>query len=272
MRIGLSAGHTLTGKGTGAIGYINESKENREMFKLVKKYLEQLGHTVYDCTVDSGSDYLERQVALANKYKCDVVVQIHFNAFNTTDKEMGTETLYCEGSKEGKVYADKVHNKLKTLFIDRKVKSDIETGRKLYWLRNTNAPSILIEVCFVDSKADTNKYNSNKNKIAKLITEGLTGQVISENPTNNKPNESYQIGTYKKDVVVTPNIGVNVRSGRGTNFAILNKFTQNKVVNIWYIDKDSKGELWGSCSSEKKDTEGKNITGYIHMDYVKPKQ
>lgn len=37
MRIALSAGHTLTGDGTGADGFINESTENRIMFDLVKK-------------------------------------------------------------------------------------------------------------------------------------------------------------------------------------------------------------------------------------------
>lgn len=35
---------------------------------------------------------------------------------------------------------------------NRGAKSDV---RELYWLSHTKAPAILIEVCFVDSKADT---------------------------------------------------------------------------------------------------------------------
>ena len=94
MKIALSAGHTLSGKGTGAVGYINESKENRVMFDLVKKWLVADGHTVYACNVDKADNYLQQQVALANKQTVDVAVQIHFNANTTTSSPMGTETLY----------------------------------------------------------------------------------------------------------------------------------------------------------------------------------
>ena len=37
MIIGLNAGHTLSGSGTGAIGFINEGVENRVLYKLVEK-------------------------------------------------------------------------------------------------------------------------------------------------------------------------------------------------------------------------------------------
>ena len=57
MKIALSAGHTLSGKGTGAVGYINESKENRVMFDLIKKWLVADGHTVYACTIDKSNNY-----------------------------------------------------------------------------------------------------------------------------------------------------------------------------------------------------------------------
>ena len=46
MKILISAGHTLTGKGTGAVGFINESQENRVLAKFITKYLEKLGHEV----------------------------------------------------------------------------------------------------------------------------------------------------------------------------------------------------------------------------------
>ena len=35
MRVLISAGHTLEGKGIGAIGYINESEENRVLSKII---------------------------------------------------------------------------------------------------------------------------------------------------------------------------------------------------------------------------------------------
>ncbi|WP_301951474.1 N-acetylmuramoyl-L-alanine amidase, partial [Clostridioides difficile] len=51
--------------------------------------------------------------------------------------------------------------------------------RGLYWLNHTIAPAILIEVCFVDSKADTDYYVNNKDKVAKLITEGILNKDIN---------------------------------------------------------------------------------------------
>lgn len=253
MKIALSAGHTLSGKGTGANGYINESQENRVMFDLVKKWLVADGHTVYACNVDKADDYLQQQVALANKQTVDVAVQIHFNANTTTSSPMGTETLYV--STKGKVFADRVNSKLATKFKNRGVKK----RTNLYWLNNCVAPTILIEVCFVDSKADTDIYLANKDAIAKLIAEGIVGRAIS---VPSQSDSSYSIGTYQKDVVITADV-LNVRNGRGAEFDKIGQFTKNSIVNVWYIDKAKDGSLWGSCSCNGK-------TGYIHMGYTKP--
>lgn len=253
MKIALSAGHTLSGKGTGANGYINESQENRVMFDLVKKWLVADGHTVYACNVDKADDYLQQQVALANKQTVDVAVQIHFNANTTTSSPMGTETLYV--STKGKVFADRVNSKLATKFKDRGVKK----RTNLYWLNNCVAPTILIEVCFVDSKADTDIYLANKDAIAKLIAEGIVGRTIS---VPSQSDSNYSIGNYQKDVVITADV-LNVRNGRGAEFDKIGQFTKNSIVNVWYIDKAKDGSLWGSCSCNGK-------TGYIHMGYTKP--
>ncbi|VIC75156.1 n-acetylmuramoyl-l-alanine amidase [Clostridioides difficile] len=86
---------------------------------------------------------------------------------------MGTETIYK--TNNGKVYAERVNDKLATVFENRGAKSDV---RGLYWLSHTKAPAILIEVCFVDSKADTDYYIKNKNTVAKLIAEGILNKKI----------------------------------------------------------------------------------------------
>ncbi|WP_235665307.1 hypothetical protein [Clostridioides difficile] len=43
MKVALVPGHTLTGKGTGATGYIDEGKENRILTDLIVKWLKQGG-------------------------------------------------------------------------------------------------------------------------------------------------------------------------------------------------------------------------------------
>lgn len=258
MRIALGAGHTISGAGSGAVGYLNESKENRVMFDLVKKWLVKDGHTVYDCTVDYSSNYLPQAVALANKQTTDVAVQIHFNANVTTSSPMGTETLYH--SSKGKVFAERVNTKLATKFKNRGVKY----RDNLYWLKNCIAPTILIETCFCDSKADADIYNANKDQIAKLIAEGIVGRTISGS-TSSTPSGNFQVGTYQKDVIVHTGDGsnLNVRSGRGAEFSKIGSFADGTRVNVWYIDKAKDGSLWGSCSCNGK-------TGYIHMSYVRP--
>src|SRR5699024_731725 len=192
MKILVSAGHTITGKGTGAVGFINESQENRVLAKYMVNYLKKLGHEVDYHEVNSGSDYISQQAKKANEKKYDVVVQIHFNHSDDATAN-GTEVIYR--SSKGKVFAQRVQDKLKTEFKDRKIKHDInDLKRDLGWLRLTNDPAILIETCFVSNKADTDKYTSNREKIAKLIEEGLTDQTI-----NDTTDKFYKVGlgTYK---------------------------------------------------------------------------
>lgn len=236
MRIALSAGHTLFGKGTGANGYINESKENRVMFDLVKKWLVKDGHTVYTCNVDRSDTYLQQQVALANKQTTDVAVQIHFNANATTSSPMGTETLYV--SSAGKVFAERVNSKLATKFKNRGAKK----RTNLYWLNNCKAPTILVETCFCDSKADTDIYNSNKDQVAKLIAEGIVGRTISgdSTPTPGK----YPNGDYDRKGRTTANL--HVRTERNTNSTIVKTLpkgtvlTVNYCLNNWFSTYDHK--------------------------------
>lgn len=192
MRILICAGHTTSGKGTGAVGYINESTENRELAKKIVEYLK-----VSECEVDyyeinKADDYLQKQVSKANSKTYDLVVQIHFNANKTTDKPIGTETLYS--SNRGKPWAERVTNKLGNIYNQRGAKLRTD----LYWLNKTTAPAILIETCFVDSKADTDIYNSNKDKTAKLIAEALLNRTIPEAPSGgNHPLYAVCVGAWK---------------------------------------------------------------------------
>ena len=196
MKLLISAGHTLNpNKGCGAVGFINESQENRVLAKYIVNYLKKLGHEADYHEVNSGSDYINQQAKKANEKKYDVVVQIHFNSSDNATAN-GTEVIYR--SSKGKVFAQRVQDKLKTEFKDRKIKHDInDLKRDLGWLRLTNAPAILIETCFVSNKADTDKYTSNREKIAKLIAEGITDQAINDNTSTTDKFYKVCLGAYK---------------------------------------------------------------------------
>ncbi len=190
MKLAINAGHTITGVGTGAIGYINESKENREVAKLVIKMLKQLGHSVIDCTIDKSDNYLKDAVSIANNYKADLAVSIHFNAGGGT----GVETLVYDGNDITNKYAKSVNKEISSLgYKNRGVKQRPE----LYWLKATTAKAILIECCFVDSKEDISKYSANK--MAEAITKGLVGELPSDKVIDEQ-NDLYAVcvGAYTR--------------------------------------------------------------------------
>ena len=193
MNICIVAGHTTTGKGTGAVGYINESTENRILGKKVTEYIKKTGHNCDYYEVNKSDTYLKDQTNFANKKVYDAVIQIHFNANKNTLSPMGTETLYK--SSKGKAIAERVTNKLGLLYKQRGVKLRTD----LHWLNATKYPAILIETCFVDSKADTDKYISNKDATAKLIAEGIIGKSIPNTPVVNESGVLWSVcvGAYK---------------------------------------------------------------------------
>ena len=193
MNICIVAGHTTTGKGTGAIGYINESDENRILGKKVTEYIKKAGHNCDYYEINKSDTYLKDQTNFANKKVYDAVIQIHFNANKNTLSPMGTETLYK--SSKGKAIAERVTNKLGLLYKQRGVKLRTD----LHWLNATKYPAILIETCFVDSKADTDKYISNKEATAKLIAEGIIGKSIPNTPVVNESGVLWSVcvGAYK---------------------------------------------------------------------------
>ena len=193
MNLWIVAGHTTTGKGTGAVGYINESAENRVLGKKVTEYIKKAGHNCDYYEINKSDTYLKDQTNFANKKVYDAVIQIHFNANKNTLSPMGTETLYK--SSKGKAIAERVTNKLGLLYKQRGVKLRTD----LHWLNATKYPAILIETCFVDSKADTDKYISNKDATAKLIAEGIIGKSIPNTPVVNESGVLWSVcvGAYK---------------------------------------------------------------------------
>ena len=263
-RIGLFVGHSILANGTctSADGRDNGGKleyaVNKELAYSMKEWFDKIGQPcdiiiVPEKKYNAGyeDDY---KLPIANSGKYDLVVELHLNSLNGSAS--GTEVLYKSSS--GKIVAQRVQNKLKTMFRDRGVKY----RDNLYMLTKTKPVSIMLETFFCDNKNDCNKFDTlGKTEVAKRIVEGICDTVIN---VVNEP--KFKVGTYQKDVVTTSNL--NCRSGRGTEFKILNTFPKSSTVNVWYIDKAKDGSLWGSCNSGVKDSNGKSITGYVSMDYV----
>ena len=208
MVINVHAGHNPDGKAAcGAIGYIKESTEARRVKDEVIRMLRELGHTVYDCTVDNGtsvSDVLKKIVSKCNAHKVDLDISIHFNAAGNLPedgKTTGTEVLVYSGYSKARDEAEAVCKAIASLgFKNRGVKFRPD----LYFLEKTVAPAMLIECCFVNDKDDTNLYDYYK--MAKAIVKGITGTEYVEEEdeevveTPNKDDEKlYHVALKKAD-------------------------------------------------------------------------
>lgn len=157
---------------TGAVGYKTEDTLNAEVGTLVIQKLKFLGHTVFDCTGRNGKsliDSLAERCEIANINNVDVFVSIHFNAGGGH----GTEVFAI--SSAGKQLAESIVDSIASLgYTNRGVKN----GSKLYVLKYTKMPAVLVECAFVDSKEDMNRYNSED--ISEAIVKGLTEQTVIE--------------------------------------------------------------------------------------------
>ena len=175
MRIGIDCGHTASGPGAGAVGYLNESRETRAVGTALMEMLTALGHSVFDCTnqqAPSVSANLTRIVAAANARDLDAFYSIHFNAGGG----MGSE-IYTMTGTESRETSGILSALAELGFRNRGVKR----GSHLYVIHRTTAPAALIEVCFVDSESDSKLYQSlGARAIAAAICKGITGEIPTE--------------------------------------------------------------------------------------------
>lgn len=168
--IGIRRGHNSMA--VGARGYVKEEEIAEEIKNNILEIFKQYNFKYIDCSPGgmTKSNDLKFGVDKANANKCNMFVSIHLNAHKTTDNPMGCEVItYNTKFKEAK---DICSNLEKLGFKNRGVKHN----KNLYELKNTNCRAMIVEVCFVDSKADTTLLKEvGVYKIAKAIAFGIMG-------------------------------------------------------------------------------------------------
>jgi len=164
-RVVINAGHTKIGTGRGANGYLNESTETRKLAYELMKLLADSKHEVIPAVYDRSANNLKEAVDLANNEQADLFISIHCNAGGG----QGCEAYTWKGQQVPQ--AVKACSYLKKLgFKNRGVKD----GSGLYVIKNTKCTAILIEVCFVDNKADAELYKQvGHENIAKAICQAI---------------------------------------------------------------------------------------------------
>jgi N-acetylmuramoyl-L-alanine amidase len=205
MNIAISSGHGKIVRG--AEGYLDEVDEARRVVNAVAAIFDREGHSAkafHDDVSTSQNENLNRIVDFHNAQQRELDVSVHFNAYNTTASPMGTECLFVTQQELAGKIAKAISQEGRLINRGPKKRDD------LFFLNNTDEPAVLIEVCFVDSKADADLYEQHFDAICSAIYTALTGYEVSAEPkpppTTTEPPPAQQvtvtISVEPKDVKV----------------------------------------------------------------------
>lgn len=181
MKIVMSSGHGkyIRGAAGPAPWGIDEVDEARRVVERVAGELERSGVSVttfHDDTSTTQDQNLKRIVSFHNSQPThDLDVSVHFNAYQvTTSKAMGCECWYYSQKNLAADISGQMADA--TSLPDRGPKK----STSLYFLKHTKAPSVLLEVCFVDAKMDCDAYRSSFDELCAGIAVAISGQTTTE--------------------------------------------------------------------------------------------
>lgn len=185
----LIAGHHNNDSGATAqhsVGLIKESELTKELRDLIYSYLTHI-EKIDELFIkrDNDNTTLNKLINDLNKVVTvnDLVVDIHFNAFN--GKATGTEIIIP-------TISSKIEKELSALIAEhtseilninnRGVKTEKDTARGRIGILKGKGNRILLEICFMDNPKDFTQYQINKYilaaKIAELINEYYVKKIM----------------------------------------------------------------------------------------------
>jgi len=163
----ISSGHGKYVRG--AAGIIDEVDEARKVTEQLATELRERGvgvQTFHDNTSHSQNENLSTITNWHNKQERDLDISVHFNAFEQVDEAMGCEVWYVTQSELAKQLSRAIAS---TGLKDRGAKY----SESLWFLNQTVKPSVLLEICFVDSITDVEIYSTQLDAICAAIADML---------------------------------------------------------------------------------------------------
>jgi N-acetylmuramoyl-L-alanine amidase len=207
-KVVMSSGHGKLVQG--ASGILNEVDEARKVVEATATKLRERGaqvQTFHDDVSTTQSENLERIVDYHNSQDRELDISVHFNAYIETANPMGVEVLYVSQSKLAADVSLAISEAARFINRGPKLRND------LYFLNNTNKPSILIETCFVDSEKDADLYGRYFDPICAAIAETLCpgGDAVEPAPAGPETlSVSGKVSHFggPKDMGVSPDEGL----------------------------------------------------------------
>ena len=161
-KVFIAPGHG--GKDSGADGIIMEKEYTLKTALALAEMLTKYGvEYKLSRTKDVDTD-LDDYVKVCNNYNPDLVISIHYNAGGG----QGFEVYYSVVGGTSKKLAENINTEVKKIMSSRGVKTKkLDSGRDFFAIiRETDAPAVLCEGGFVDSKKDADFIKANYKKLA----------------------------------------------------------------------------------------------------------
>lgn len=183
LNITTNAGHSQKVEGATGNGY----EEHDEALKYNNDYIEELrsyGVKVTNTTSEASSQnaVLVEQVKKANAVSKTGRLDVSWH-FNSADKSAtGVEVLYYDNAQKQLATDVSVALSKALGLSDRGAKQ----RKDLYFLANTNAPAILIEVAFISNANDMKAATTKRTAAVKAVVEVTTGKKTTSNPPTAK--------------------------------------------------------------------------------------
>lgn len=197
-KVFLGVGHGGNDPGAVANGY-KEKDLNLSIALACKDELIKYGVIVQMSRTKDENDPLTEVIKECNAFKPDLAIDIHNNAGGGD----GAEVYYHYKGGTSKTLAQNVLNEIvKTGQNSRGVKTKLNANGTDYFgfIRQTNAPAILIECAFVDNKNDIKIIDTEAER--KAMGVAIAKGILKTLNINTEDSKTYsvQVGKYKDKV------------------------------------------------------------------------
>lgn len=201
-KIFISVGHGGTDSGAVANG-LKEKDLNLTIAKACRDELERHGVNVLMSRTKDENDTTNEAVKECNAFKPDYAIDIHNNAGGGD----GAEVFHHHGGGKGKTLAENILKEIVNIGQNsRGTKTRKNSSGNDYYgfIRNTNAPAVIVECAFLDNKKDVTIIDTEAEQkkfgvaIAKGVLKTLNISYKANKPTTTTNGKTYrvQVGAY----------------------------------------------------------------------------
>ena len=196
-KVFLGVGHG--GNDPGAVKYLVEKTVNLEIAKYCRDYLAANSVKVLLSREKDENDPLAEEIKECNAFSPDLAVDIHSNAGGGD----GFEVYYYHGGGKSKELAQNIEKEVIAIGQNsRGCKTKLNSQGKDYFgfIRQTNAPAVIVEGFFVDNQNDSTQ-NQNKLKLfGEAYAKGILKTLGINTPTNHMPPNNNNHKRFKVQV------------------------------------------------------------------------